>query len=93
MKTWHPEEEEIVRFLRVVTNREQTPVLVHCQYGADRTGTLCAVFRVAVQGWRKEEALREMTEGGFGFHGIWANLIDWINRLDLDKIKKEAGIR
>ena len=93
MKTWHPEEEEMIRFLQVVTNRERTPVLVHCQYGADRTGTMCAVFRIAVQGWSKEEALREMTDGGFGFHGIWENLTQWIRHLDIDSIKKQAGVR
>ncbi len=33
-----------------------------------------------------------MTGGGFGFDGIWDNLIQWIDKLDIDKIK-EAGIR
>jgi protein tyrosine/serine phosphatase len=93
MKAWHPEEEEAVRFLQIVTNPKRTPVLVHCQHGADRTGTMCVLFRVAVQGWSKEEALKEMTQGGFGFHGIWENLIQWINGLDIEGIKKKAGIK
>ena len=93
MKTWHPEEEEAVRFLQIVTNPKRSPVLVHCQHGADRTGTMCALYRVVVQGWTKEEALKEMTQGGFGFHGIWENLIQWINGLDIEGIKKKAGIR
>jgi protein tyrosine/serine phosphatase len=93
MKAWHPEEEDAVRFLRIVTNLKRAPVLVHCQHGADRTGTMCALYRVAVQGWSKEEALREMTQGGFGFHGIWENLIQWMNGLDIDGIKKKAGIK
>jgi protein tyrosine/serine phosphatase len=93
MKTWHPEEEEAIRFLQIVTNPKRSPVLVHCQHGADRTGTMCALYRVAVQSWSKEEALKEMTQGGFGFHGIWENLIQWINGLDIDRIKKKAGIR
>ena len=92
MKSWHPEEKEIIRFLQVVTNPKRTPVLVHCQHGADRTGTMCAVYRVAVQGWSKEDALREMMEGDYGFHGVWSNLISWINNLDFEKIRKEAGI-
>lgn len=91
-KVWHPEEKQIVKFLQIVTDNRRTPVLVHCQHGADRTGTMCAVYRIAVQGWTKEEALKEMTVGGFGFHGIWDNLIQWIDKLDIDKIKK-AGIR
>ncbi len=93
MKAWHPEEEEAVRFLQIVTNPKRSPVLVHCQHGADRTGTMCALYRIAVQGWSKEEALKEMMEGGFGFHGIWQNLIEWINALDIERIKKRAGIR
>ena len=32
----HPEEKEIVRFLQIVTNPKRTPVLVHCQHGADK---------------------------------------------------------
>lgn len=93
MKAWHPEEEDAVRFLQIVTNPKRSPVIVHCQHGADRTGTMCVLYRVAVQGWSKEEALKEMTDGGFGFHGIWENLIQWINGLDIDRIKRKAGIR
>ena len=93
MKTWHPEEEDAVRFLQIVTNPKRTPVLVHCQHGADRTGTMCALYRITVGGWSKEEALKEMMQGGFGFHGIWDNLIQWINTLDIERIKKRAGIR
>ena len=92
MKVWYPQERHVVKFLEIVTDSKRTPILVHCQHGADRTGTVCAVYRIAVQGWTKEEALREMTEGGFGFHGIWDNLIQWINRLDIEKIKQRAGI-
>jgi protein tyrosine phosphatase (PTP) superfamily phosphohydrolase (DUF442 family) len=93
IKAWHPEEEEAVRFLQIVTNPRRSPVLVHCQHGADRTGTMCALYRVAVQGWSKEEALKEMMQGGFGFHSIWDNLIEWINALDIERIKKRTGIR
>ncbi len=93
MKAWHPEEEDAVKFLQIVTNPKHAPVLIHCQHGADRTGTMCALYRIVVEGWPKEEALREMTEGGFGFHGIWGNLVQWINAMDIEAMKKRAGIR
>ncbi len=93
MKAWHAEEENAVRFLQIVANSKRGPVLVHCQHGADRTGTMCAVYRIAVQGWSKEEALKEMAQGGFGFHGIWENLIRWVDGLDIERIRKRAGIR
>ena len=90
MKAWHPEEEEVVRFLQIVTNPRRMPVLVHCQHGADRTGTMCAVYRVAVQGWTKDEAIKELLDGGFGFHGTWANLAPWIRGRDVDKVRRQA---
>ena len=93
MKAWHPEEKEIIRFLQIVTNPKRTPVLVHCQHGADRTGTMSAIYRIAVQGWTKEQALKEMTAGGFGFHSVWENLPPWINDLDINELKKKAGLK
>jgi protein tyrosine/serine phosphatase len=92
MKAWHPEREEIVRFLQIVTDKDRTPVFVHCQHGADRTGLMCAIYRVAVCGWTKEDAIREMTHGGFGHHTIWKNIIRFIEDLDIDEIKEEAAI-
>jgi protein tyrosine phosphatase (PTP) superfamily phosphohydrolase (DUF442 family) len=90
MKTWHAEDKEVVRFLKIVTDPNRTPILVHCQRGADRTGTMCAIYRIAVQGWSKEEAIAEMTEGGFGFYTGWKNLIYYIRELDIDEIKRQA---
>jgi protein tyrosine phosphatase (PTP) superfamily phosphohydrolase (DUF442 family) len=92
MKAWHPEEKEAVRFLKIVTDPQRAPILVHCQHGADRTGTMIAIYRIAVQGWGKDEAIREMTGGGFGFHRIWSNLPTWIQELDIDRIKRQAGM-
>jgi protein tyrosine phosphatase (PTP) superfamily phosphohydrolase (DUF442 family) len=92
VKTWHPEEQDVVQFLRVVTNPSSMPVLVHCQHGADRTGAMCAIYRVAVQGWTKEEALKEMQEGGYGFHSLWKNLVPWVKQLDIEQLKRKAGL-
>ncbi len=45
-------------FLRIVTDPKRVPVLVHCQAGADRTGTMCAVYRIAVRAgaWKRHPA-------------------------------------
>ena len=92
MKAWHPERKEAVRFLQIVTDPKRTPVLVHCHHGSDRTGAMVALYRIAVQGWTKEDAVREMTEGGYGFHPVWVNLPEWITQLDVDAVRREAGI-
>ena len=93
VKPWHPEDEDVTQFLKIVTDKSRTPVFVHCKYGADRTGTMCAIYRIAVQGWSKDEAIEEMTKGNFGFHEIWGNLVEYIHGLDIEKIKQQAGIK
>ncbi|MDH3346716.1 MAG: tyrosine-protein phosphatase [Desulfobulbaceae bacterium] len=92
MKAWHPEKVDVVRFLQIATNPRRTPILVHCLHGADRTGTMIAIYRIAIQGWSKEEALREMSKGGYNFHEFWINMPKWIEELDIEAIKKEAGL-
>jgi len=92
MKAYHPEEKEVVRFLRIVTNPKRTPVLVHCQHGADRTGTMCAFYRIVVQGWSKEDAIAEMTDGGYGFHSVFSNLPSWIRNCDVESLRRKAGL-
>jgi len=93
MKPWHAEDEDIVTFLKVVTDTNNLPVFVHCQRGADRTGTVCAIYRVVVCGWSKEAAIQEMTNGGFKFNPDWQNLVNYINRVDVDALKKRAGMK
>jgi len=93
MKAYHAERKEAVRFLQIVTNPKRTPVLVHCQHGADRTGTMCALYRIAVEDRTKEEAVQEMTKGGFNFHTVFDNLPEWIEEIDVESLKKDAGIK
>jgi protein tyrosine/serine phosphatase len=92
MKTWKAEDDEVVRFLRIATDPSRGPVFVHCQRGADRTGAMCAIYRIVVQGWTKERAIAEMTQGGFGFYEGWQNLIDYVRQLDVERIKAQAGL-
>ena len=84
MKTWHPEGEDVVRFLRVVTDPERAPVFVHCQRGADRTGMMSAIYRVGVCGWTKEAAKEEMLNGGFGFAQTWQNMVAFFEEFDIE---------
>ena len=87
VKSWHIEKEDALRFLKLVTDPANQPVLVHCQHGADRTGTMCAVYRMAVEGWSKDEAVKELTEGGYGFHEIWENMKKWLDTVNVDELR------
>jgi len=91
-KTWHPEEEDVVRFLKIVSNTNSGPFLVHCQHGADRTGTMVAIYRMAVQGWTRDAAIKEMVDGGYGYHAMWKNLVRYLNEVDVPALRRKAGL-
>jgi protein tyrosine/serine phosphatase len=91
-KPWHAEEEDVVRFLKVVTDTNNLPVFVHCQRGADRTGLMCAMYRIVVCGWTKEQAIDEMKHGGFDFNPAWQNIVAFIEKADITEIKRKAGM-
>lgn len=63
------------------------PVLVHCHHGADRTGLICALYRVLSQGWTREAALDELIHGGYGYHPIWANIPRYIQQVDFAALR------
>jgi tyrosine-protein phosphatase SIW14 len=89
---WDLEEADVLSFLRVVSDPLRVPVFVHCSHGADRTGAMSAIYRVVVQGWDKEEAIREMTQGGFGYHTLWDNLPTTIRKLDVQGLKAKLDL-
>ena len=85
--TWHVKDEDVKRFLQLVRDPNNQPVLLHCKHGADRTGMMVAIYRVVEQGWSKQAAIAEMTQGGFGYHPIWSNLIRYIENMDTLSLK------
>ena len=92
MSAFFVKDDDVVHFLRVAGRPDHGPVFVHCQRGADRTGLMCAVYRIVVQGWTKDEALAEMTQGGFGFNHGLQNIVNYIRDLDIEQIKQRAGL-
>src|SRR5579883_2797635 len=72
INTWSIDDEEVARALDAVRRAlAHGPTLIHCWHGADRTGVVCAAYRMAVQDWSKDDARAEMFAGGFGYHTVW----------------------
>lgn len=90
--TWQVKETDVVRFLKIVRNPNNQPVLLHCKHGADRTGMMTAIYRIVEQGWRKQDAIAEMAQGGFGYHPIWSNLIRYIEHMDVADIQRKVTL-
>ena len=55
-----PSQAEVDRFLRIVTDPENQPVLVHCRNGVDRSGYMLGLYQIEAEGWTPDRALREM---------------------------------
>lgn len=91
VKTWHIEDEDVVRVLRILKHKENGPFLIHCQHGADRTGVMSAMYRIVEQNWSKQDAINEMVNGGYGFHLAWSNIIDYLNDVDVVAIKNQLN--
>jgi protein tyrosine/serine phosphatase len=91
VKTWHIEDEDVVNVLSLLRKKENGPFLIHCQHGADRTGLMSAMYRIVGQGWTKEDAITEMVNGGYGFHAMWSNIIQYIKQVDVKKISNAVN--
>ena len=80
--------EQLVEAVQFIVNAKE-PVLVHCRHGSDRTGTVVAGYRIAVQNWDKEDAIDEMVHGGYGHHKIFDNLRQLLRSLDVEQFKED----
>ncbi len=90
---WQPTDDEIVQFLRIMADRKNRPVFMHCYTGGDRVGLLTAFYRVVYCGWPKEEALNEMLYGGYAFHEMLVKyLATYFENANIDELKRRAGV-
>jgi protein-tyrosine phosphatase len=64
-----PTTEEVRQFFEILRENPEKRIFVHCEVGADRTGTMIALYRIAAQGWTVDDAVREMK--AYHFHSFW----------------------
>ncbi len=83
---FNPQDDQVAEFLSLVSDPANHPAFVHCKHGSDRTGMMCAIYRVAMEGWSKDRAIDEWTKGGFGFHGMFENLVEYFDELDIKSL-------
>jgi len=60
-----PTDEQVTKVLAVLDSPDQ--VFVHCKRGIDRTGTVIACYRIAHDGWGRQQALKEAKSLGMGW--------------------------
>ncbi len=61
----HPPRTSVAKFLEIATRKAKGQIYIHCRIGRDRTGTMVAVYRMALQGVGPRKALAEMKSFGY----------------------------
>ncbi len=86
---WFPlcalEPVSVAKYTAILTAIEAAPkpILVHCLQGHDRTGVVCAAWRI-IHGWPLADAIEEME--AYGFNPLWLPL-----KNSLVEFAKSAG--
>lgn len=62
-----PFREEIDRVMSLIDDPQNQPVFIHCRRGADRTGTIVAIYRMTHHGWTAERAIQEAMDQGMAW--------------------------
>ena len=89
--TWRVDDAHVVEVMRILRQTENGPFLIHCKHGADRTGLMSAMYRMLEQDWSAEDALQELTEGGYGYHSMWRNIRRYVRSADIEKLRTSIG--
>jgi hypothetical protein len=80
------EDQQVELFLRTVRDCDK-PVYFHCLYGADRTGAMAAAYRMVVEGWEKDRAVKEMTGQGIPIGVLCHGLVAYVENLDVEAMR------
>lgn len=72
-----PKTADIEQIIRDIDEPENQPVFIHCKRGADRTGTVVAVYRISHDNYTATQAIDEAKKFDFGWWQFWMK--DYIN--------------
>lgn len=67
--TGEPTGAEVATFLALFDEASSRTIFVHCKEGADRTGVMIALYRIAHDGWTASRAVDEMR--AFHFYALF----------------------
>lgn len=78
LQNWlRPKTSDIENILTQINSAENQPVFVHCRRGADRTGTVMAIYRITHDNWTAKQALDEAEKYDMGWWQFWMK--DYVN--------------
>jgi tyrosine-protein phosphatase SIW14 len=74
-----PKADQVAAVLALLNDTTSGPVFVHCKRGADRTGTVIAVYRISHDSWQNKKALSEAKSYGMSIfeHAMQHYVMDY----------------
>src|SRR5262249_16954329 len=63
-----PTDQQITQVMKIIDAPENWPVFIHCQHGADRTGTSGACYHISHDGWTADRSIAEAR--GYGMSWV-----------------------
>lgn len=60
-----PVDENVRKFISILSDPRNHPVLVHCFAGIHRAGAYSAIYRMEFEGWSNDEAIAELMALGY----------------------------
>ncbi len=79
-----PKDSDVENILKQIDVADNQPVFVHCKRGADRTGTVIAVYRLTHDHYTAKQAVSEAKNYNFGWWQFWMKdyIEDYAKRID-----------
>lgn len=83
-----PSREDVFRVINLILFTKKKTYL-HCKSGVDRTGFVCAAFRMQTQGWTYDAAYAEWVNLGRHWWYDWWKL--WLKKYEVNEDNKQGG--
>lgn len=84
-----PKTADIESVIEQIDAADNQPVFVHCKRGADRTGTVTAIYRISHDNYTAKQANDEAKNFGFGWWQFWMK--DYINDYYKDFLSRKQN--
>ncbi len=89
-----PKDHVFARFLKLIAENPEKKTFVHCQLGNDRTGMMIAAYRMGVEGWTAEQAMKEMHYFGYtAVHHLMCPRLAGYEKSFPKRLKKSPAFR
>ena len=84
-----PKTSDIESVIKQIDVADNQPVFLHCKRGADRTGTVAAIYRISHDNYTAKQATDEAKKYNFGWWQFWMK--DYINDYYRDFLSRKQN--